>query len=57
MSCIPLTKEQADELREKYWPKLVDALGREPGESYSEWETRAAAARDEARLIRDGVQP
>jgi hypothetical protein len=49
MTCRPLTKEEADELREKYWPKLVDALNREPGESLLEWEVRAKAVRESLR--------
>jgi hypothetical protein len=49
MACRPLTKEEADELREKYWPKVVDALNREPGESLLEWEARAKAVRESLR--------
>jgi hypothetical protein len=49
MTCRPLTKEEADELRDQYWPKLVDALNREPGESLLEWEARAKAVRESLR--------
>ena len=49
MTCRPLTKEEADELRAKYWPKVVDALNRDPGESLLEWEARAKAVRESMR--------
>jgi hypothetical protein len=53
MTCRPLTKEEADELREKYWPQeraqLIDALNREPGESLLEWEARVKAVRESLR--------
>lgn len=65
MTCRPLTKEEADELREKYWPKeraqLIDALTREPGESLLEWEARAKAVRESLRASQgkpaDEVKP
>jgi hypothetical protein len=46
MTCRPLTQQEADELRDKYWPKVIDALNREPGESLLEWEARAKAVRE-----------
>lgn len=53
MTCRPLTKEEADDLRAKYWPteraQLIDALTREPGESLLEWEARAKAVRQSLR--------
>jgi hypothetical protein len=53
MTCRPLTPEEAEELRAKYWPKeraqLIDALNREPGESLLEWEARAKAVRESLR--------
>lgn len=55
MTCRPLTKEEADELREKYWPKVVDALNREPGESLLEWEARAKAVRESLRTEMESV--
>lgn len=53
MTCRPLTKEEADELREKYWPKVVDALNREPGESLLEWEARAKSVRESLRAAQE----
>lgn len=53
MTCRPLTKEEADELREKYWPKVIDALNREPGESLLEWETRAKSVRESLRAAQE----
>jgi hypothetical protein len=49
MTCRPLTQQEADELRDKYWPKVIDALNREPGESLLEWEARAKAVRESLR--------
>jgi hypothetical protein len=53
VTCKPLTKAEADELREKYWPKVVDALNREPGESLLEWEARAKSVRESLRAAQE----
>lgn len=53
MTCRPLTKEEADDLREKYWPKVIDALNREPGESLLEWEARAKSVRESLRAAQE----
>lgn len=49
MTCRPLTPQEADELRAKYWPRVVDALTREPGESLLDWEARAKSVRESLR--------
>lgn len=53
MSCKPLTKEEADALRSIYWPKIIDDLNRDPGESLLEWQERVKKTQEAMRLIRD----
>lgn len=53
MTCKPLTKEEADALRAMYWPKIIDDLNRDPGESLADWQARIKNTQDAMRLIRD----